>query len=164
GPAVVSGVAARPAAGVLARWLPARGDRCAAHVHGRLDPRRRAGRAAARADPVAVPRRVLLLAARRARRRAGRAVRRRVVRSDVRAAAAHLPRRRLLLGVALARAVPDAHALQPDLLHDQPRAVRVPGDQRGEHRALAHPARARHGGALRGEPAAVRPRVQAPCL
>ena len=71
------------------------------------------------------------------RRRAGRAVRRRVLLPDVRPHAADLPRRRLLLGLAAAGAVPDDHPLQPRLLHDQPGPLRVPGLHRGERRALA---------------------------
>ena len=44
---------------------------------------------------------------------------------------------RLLLGLAAAGAVPDAHALQPGLLHDQPGSLRLPRLHRGQRRAVA---------------------------
>src|SRR6185312_5449816 len=89
-----------------------------------------------RPDPLALPRRLLLLAAGRADRRAGGTVRRRRLRSDLRPAAADLPRRRLLLGNAAARAVSDPDPLQPDLLHDQLGPLRLRRLHRSQHRPL----------------------------
>ena len=42
-------------------------------------------------------------------------------------------------GLAARRAVPDAHPLRPGLLHDRPRALRVPGLLGGQHPAVAQP-------------------------
>src|SRR6185436_8146314 len=103
-PAVLARLTAAAAAGVLARRLRARDDGRDAHLHRVLDPDRRAPGERARAAPGAVPRRLLLRPDGRADRGARGAVRRRLVRADVRAAAADLPRGRLLLGVAAARA------------------------------------------------------------
>ena len=80
---------------------------------------------------------LLLRPAGRAGGRAGRAVRRRELRPDLHPRAADLPRRGLLLGVAAGGAVRDPHPVQPDLLHDQPRPLRVPGLHGGERGALA---------------------------
>ncbi|CAA9514782.1 MAG: ABC-2 type transporter, partial [uncultured Solirubrobacteraceae bacterium] len=160
-PALVAGLAGRAAARVLLRRLPARGARRAAHLRRVLGARGRPGRARARAAAGAVPRRLLLRAARRARRGAGGAVRRRLVRPDLRPAAADLPRRRLLLGVAAPRAVPDAHPVQPRLLHDRARPLRVPGLRGDRRRPLAPLPGRRDLRAVRPQLAALQPGLQA---
>ena len=126
------------AARVLARRLPARRARRAAHLHRRDDPhRRRRSSTSSSLIPALFLVGFFFAQLGVLDRRPRRAVRRRLLRADLRPAAADLPRRRLLLGLAAARAVRDAHPLQPALLHDQPGPLRVPGLHGGEHRAVA---------------------------
>src|SRR5439155_10861997 len=105
------------------------------------------------------PRRVLLRPARSARRGARRAVRRRVLLPDVHPAAADLPGRRLLLGHAAGRALPDADALQPRLLHDRPGALRLPRLLGSQRRAVAGPAVAGDRRPVRDQPPPVHDRL-----
>ncbi|CAA9488325.1 MAG: ABC-2 type transporter, partial [uncultured Solirubrobacteraceae bacterium] len=154
-PALLSGVATGAAARVLLRRLRARDARRHADVQRRVGPRRHPDRAPARAPARAVPRRILLLPARGARRHPRRAVRRPLLRTAVRPAAAHLPRRRLLLRVAAATAVRDDHPAQPRLLHDRAGALRLPGLHRRERGAVVAVPRRGHRRAVRREPAAV---------
>ena len=69
--------------------------------------------------------------------------------------------RRLLLRLAAAGAVRDAHALQPDLLHDQPRPLRLPRLHGDQHRAVAAVPDGRDRRAVRAQPPAVHARLQA---
>ena len=61
----------------------------------------------------------------------------------------------------LPAAVRDPDPLQPDLLHDQPRPLRLRRLHRSQHRALAAGSDRGDRGALRGQPAAVLQRLQA---
>ena len=66
--------------------------------------------------------------------------------------------------VAAAGAVSDPDPLQPRLLHDQPRPLRLPRLHGGQHRALAARPRRRHRRSVRLQPAPVQARLQAPRL
>src|SRR6185503_2474833 len=68
------------------------------------------------------------------------------VRDEHRDPAAHVPRRRLLLGRRAALAVARAQPPEPDLLPAERRALRLPRDERRQRRAVARG----HGSARRG--------------
>ena len=65
---------------------------------------------------------------------------------------------------APAAAVRDADPLQPDLLHDQPRPLRLPQLHRSQHPALAPGAGGGDRGPVRGQPAPVLDRIPPPRL